>query len=203
VVAKGPQGYKTIHLRFRGMGGPDGSLLLPQVNNLVLGTPQRYSIMRLTRLLEDLDDKDEFDCRYCRAFIYGARMDVENQEAFHIAHAAAQRAAEKSLVSKSAGDIFGDAMARLGWSWISNRWVKAPLKEDLDDKDEFTRDCTYCGIQSMGGMILDMNEFHEAHSTAREAAKKHPWDTQEYKIEYATVMSKYGYQYGPNYWAKA
>lgn len=98
--------------------------------------------MRLTRLFEALDDKDQFmpdRCDYCENVLHYDPSNIGDD--FHVAHTQAE-----GLATDKTGwfddDIFIDEMRKRGYvkqyHLQQYLWTKTtPLKEDLDDKDEF------------------------------------------------------------------
>lgn len=131
--------------------------------------------MRLTRLFEDLGDKDEFgsQCGYC---LYHASEGVD-LDRFHIKHEQAEIEAERATYeyggfrsidrNQKYHDIFNIRMWQFGYTRRDEKgpWFDRPLKEDLGDKDEFGEPCTFDSCNQRP----DELEFHAAHIAARQA----------------------------------
>jgi hypothetical protein len=99
--------------------------------------------MRLDGLFEDLDDRDEFKtdfCDYCETVGHYDRSNIDFDE-FHIAHTQSEEIA-KDETGWFDDDTFISEMNKRGFKkqyyLNSYLWTQvSPLKEDLDDTDEF------------------------------------------------------------------
>lgn len=152
-------------------------------------------------LKEDIDDRDEFEpCEY---------KDCVSKSAihpkFHDAHVEAAAYADAAYAkNKSWSDFvknFAIIMSKYGFvkdregSWTTNE----PVKEDLDDKDEFDPDCPYCEATAATSPGLDTRAFHVAHRTVVAArGTRIPWK------DFTTGMSMHGFTAGPGLgqWSK-
>ena len=151
---------------------------------------------------EDLDDQDEFgSCVFCTAVEHdssaaGTELDMVD---FHRAHT---DATEKARTGGDLNPVWHKTwlmiMAQHGYQrgWHANwHWVKEPIvKEDLDDKDEFRRDCSWeqCQFRTHD----DVEEFHAAHMAASLAAERGV-NEEDFRDRFHAEMNRRGYFYRP------
>lgn len=170
--------------------------------------------MRLTRLFEALDDRDEFQpdrCEYCENVLHYDPSNIGDD--FHVAHVESE-----GLATDKTGwfddDVFINEMRKRGYvkqyHLQQYLWTKtAPLKENLDDKDSFSPPCSFFSCETRD----DHHDFHAAH----EEAEKAGYNSEERKLEddtekrfdiynriFNAVMAKHGYLpeyvYGLGWW---
>ena len=180
--------------------------------------------MRLSRIHEALDDKDEFgnikviagyykDDKTLYIFDNGGKLYGGNK-GYKIRTPDGRMIPLYSPYSNDApaneSYPYGVAISRAfigGWKRftpeIEAEWQQTMdnLKEDLDDTDTFEKSngCLYCFNQSVSIEAhepMNQEEFHEAHTAARQTGlKAGPYNTPEYKAAYSRVMREHGYEY--------
>lgn len=144
-----------------------------------VGKGERGSAYHWARkpLGEDLNDQDEFsNCDYC-----GRHTELDDIPRFHEAHLnATQITADGHMIRPGPFDMnpkFHEIMNKHGYVWgVDSNWQSRwmPLKEDLNDQDEFQPTCRYCLIN----YLEDDPKFHIDHIEAETAAEN------ELKINY-------------------
>lgn len=126
--------------------------------------------MRLDGLFENIDDKDEFIAKCPVCDLYGDEQpDVVE---FHDAHMASAKVADVAPKTAPWWNFFKDDMAKRGYQRQMGVWVRVPVTEDLDDKDEFmSAHCDYCeNVHHYDPSNIDFDAFHIAHTQSEELA---------------------------------
>lgn len=145
--------------------------------------------MRLTRLFEGLDDKDEFEnCTVCpnnEGYLVPPQYQPEE---FHFDHIDAHNAGNKARDAATHDDSYDawieasrKVMVSRGYKRITSihgqdYWFKIPIKEDLDDQDQFGPECGYC--MQYASEVGDQQRFHEKHEQAEIMAERASWEVQ-------------------------
>ena len=162
--------------------------------------------MRLVRLFEALEDRDEFSpkCDFCEAvetdsLKAGTELDILD---FHQAHRQASRIADVAVPDfrfKWRNVWLRELQNRgyyRGWASPWHWYYQPTVKEGLDDQDEFQNQ-PHCFWQACYARA-DADEFHAAHQAASNAARSSFWlgrSSFGYEDLFRAEMNRRGYHY--------